>query len=154
SLTALMIFFGLLALAIAASLGPLGSDVTTVCQSEDELWGDEDIRNFYFCVDGEVIADHCEEGYYFVNNATVSGCLPEDLMNPSCVNSVAKVPACTDGTQFQPQPASNLTNFYVCTNEGVKELPCASGKAFVDAGGYLGCFPWTQWRSLRNCSDN
>ncbi|KAH8375941.1 hypothetical protein KR200_010312, partial [Drosophila serrata] len=149
----LMIFFGLLALVFAASLGTTGSDVTTVCQSEDELWGSEDIRKFYFCLDGDVIADQCDEGYYFVNNATVSGCLREDLMNPSCVNSVAKVPTCTDGTQYQPQRAANLTNFYVCTSEGVLELPCAENKAFVDVGGYLGCFPWSQWRSLRNCTE-
>lgn len=149
-----MIFFGILALAIAASLGTIASDATTVCQSEDELWGGEDIRKFYFCLDGVVIEDECEEGHYFVNNATVSGCLPADLMNPSCVNKVTKEPACTDGTQFQPQPCSNLTNFYLCTSEGVQELPCARGKAFVDAGGYLGCLSWTQWRSLRNCTDD
>jgi len=67
-----VIFFGLLALCNAASLGPRDtSNATVVCQSEDELWGGEDIRKFYFCLDGAVITDECDPGYYFVNNATI-----------------------------------------------------------------------------------
>jgi len=74
-----VIFFGLLALCNAASLGPRDtSNATVVCQSEDELWGGEDIRKFYFCLDGAVITDECDPGYYFVNNMILSRPLTVD----------------------------------------------------------------------------
>uniref|UniRef100_A0A6P4EQZ9 Uncharacterized protein LOC108043301 n=2 Tax=Drosophila rhopaloa TaxID=1041015 RepID=A0A6P4EQZ9_DRORH len=151
-LKALVIFFGLLALSHAASVGT-ASNATEVCQSEDELWGGEDIRKFYFCLDGKVITDECDSGSYFVNNATVCGCLTSDLMKPSCVNMDIKVPDCTGASKMQPQACDDVASFYLCTSEGAKELPCPDGKAFVDQDGYLGCFDWSEWRSLRNCVD-
>lgn len=150
---ALIIFFGILTLGYAASVGT-ASDASEVCQSQDELWGGEDIRKFYFCLDGKVIADECDSGYYFVNNATISGCLPSDLMKPSCVNLDTKVPDCTGTSKLQPQAADDVASFYLCTSEGATLLPCPDGKAFVSQDGYLGCFAWSEWRSLRNCVDD
>nr|AAL48729.1 RE16426p [Drosophila melanogaster] len=129
-LKALIIFFGILALGYAASVGT-ASDASEVCQSQDELWGGEDIRKFYFCLDGKVIADECDSGYYFVNNATISGCLPSDLMKPSCVNLDTKVPDCTGTSKLQPQAADDVASFYLCTSEGATLLSCPDGKAFV-----------------------
>ncbi|XP_017052394.1 uncharacterized protein LOC108095730 [Drosophila ficusphila] len=151
-LKALVIFFGLLALCNAASSG-YASNVTTVCQSQDELWGSEDLRKFYFCLDNEVIADECDPGTYFVNNATICGCLPSSMMKPSCVNLDATVPDCTGNSKLQPHAASDVASFYLCTNDGPLQLSCPDGKAFVDQDGYLGCFEWTQWRQLRDCVD-
>ncbi|XP_017079644.1 uncharacterized protein LOC108113562 [Drosophila eugracilis] len=151
-LKALLIFFGLLALTSAASVGT-ASNVTEVCQSEDELWGGEDIRKFYFCLNDKVIADECDSGYYFVNNATICGCLPAAQMNPSCVNLDAAKPDCTGISKTQPQPSADVASFYLCANDTATELACPDGKAFVNQDGYLGCFVWTQWRSLRNCTD-
>ncbi|KAH8381822.1 hypothetical protein KR009_000447 [Drosophila setifemur] len=150
---AFLICVGLLALIYAASLGDAADPATEVCQSEDELWGGEDIHRFYFCLDGQVMSDECDPGTYFVDNSTVSGCVPSDMMNPTCVNLDVKVPDCTGANKMQPQAADEVTNFYLCTSEGPKELSCEDGHAFVDSDGYLGCFNWTQWRNLRNCNN-
>ncbi|KAI8046739.1 uncharacterized protein LOC128256941 [Drosophila gunungcola] len=151
-LKALVIFFGLLALSHAASVGT-ASNATEVCQSEDEMWGGEDIRKFYFCLDGKVITDECDDGYYYVNNATISGCLPSEMMQASCVNLDIKVPDCSEASKMRPQACDDVASFYLCTSEGAKKLPCPEGKAFIDQDGYLGCFKWSVWRSLRNCTD-
>ncbi|EDW45148.1 GM10166 [Drosophila sechellia] len=124
-LKAVIIFFGILALGYAASVGT----ASEVCQSEDELWGGEDIRKFYFCLDGKVITDECDSGYYFVNNATFTGCLPADLMKPSCVNLNTKVLDCTrDPARCTPGSPDDVASFYLCTAEGATMLPVSDGK--------------------------
>ncbi|XP_034661288.1 uncharacterized protein LOC117896867 [Drosophila subobscura] len=149
----LLIFLGILAVGWTASLGATGDD-PVVCKYEDELWGGEDIRKFYFCIDGQVIEDWCDKDCYFVNNATFSGCLQANLLNPQCVNLDAAEPDCKGLSAWQPQPSASPNNFYLCTSEGAKELSCEQDKAFVNQDGYLGCFTWTTWRMLRNCTDD
>ncbi|XP_022212613.2 uncharacterized protein LOC111067671 [Drosophila obscura] len=145
----LLIFLGVLAVCWSASVVE-----QQACQSQDELWGGEDIRKFYFCINDQVIEDECDTGYYFVNNATYSGCLPAKLLNPQCVNLDAVEPDCKGLSAEQPQPCDTLTNFYLCTADGVTKMSCADNKAFVNQDGYLGCFPWAEWRLLRNCTDD
>ncbi|EDW27990.1 GL27267 [Drosophila persimilis] len=149
---ALLIFLGLLGVCWSASLvGTTGDQ--EACLYEDEIWGGEDIRKFYFCISGEVYEDTCDTDYYFVRNATYSGCLPAALMNPQCVNLDAVEPDCEGISAEQPQPTDLLNQYYLCTDDGVKQLSCGEDKAFINQDGYLGCFPWTQWRTLRNCSE-
>ncbi|KRF99859.1 uncharacterized protein Dwil_GK13748 [Drosophila willistoni] len=117
------------------------------------MWGDEDIRYFYFCEDNEVLEDECDKGYYYVNNATVSGCIPGADMNPNCVNLDATAPECEGENLKQPQVCETLTNFYLCPKEGASatELTCTEDKAFANQDGYLGCFTWAEWRKVRDC---
>ncbi|EDW16581.2 uncharacterized protein Dmoj_GI10606 [Drosophila mojavensis] len=143
-------------LSCAASLYLDEVSTTTVpatCLFEDEMWGDEDIRKFYFCFDNVPILSECEEGYYFVKNATDSGCLPAKLMNPACVNLDVTVGPCTGNNLLQPQVSEVLTNFWLCREEGAApvELTCPEDQVFIKQDGYLGCFDWQTYRSVRGC---
>ncbi|XP_017092716.2 uncharacterized protein [Drosophila bipectinata] len=147
-----LIFAGLLVLAYAAMTIADDESLTSVCQSEDELWGGPDIRKYYFCLNGAVISNDCDPGTYFVNNATVSGCLAGNLINSSCVNSDVSEPDCTGSNAYYPQPCEDPSQYYLCTDDGPKQLTCWNSGAFVNHEGYLGCTTWSEWRKISNCT--
>ncbi|KAH8326062.1 hypothetical protein KR067_000507, partial [Drosophila pandora] len=146
-----LIFAGLLVLAYVAQAIADDSD-TSKCQSENELWGGEDIRKYYFCLNGAVISNTCQGGTYFVNNGTVSGCIDAASITPSCVNLDVSEPDCTGSNAYYPQPCDDPAQYYLCTNDGPKQMTCLNDDAFVSHEGYLGCTTWSQWRKLRNCT--
>ncbi|XP_023290974.2 uncharacterized protein LOC111674563 [Lucilia cuprina] len=123
------------------------------CESEDELWGSEDGTKFYFCIgDNMAIEQSCEPDTFFVKNATVSGCVPLDEVADSCVYHVEPEP-CEGINLLQPQPHTDPTMFYLCTESGADPvaLPCPDNNAFAKQDGYLGCFDWAMWRKIRGC---
>ncbi|XP_023174610.1 uncharacterized protein LOC111601968 [Drosophila hydei] len=156
-LKVILTFVVLLALSSAASLDS-DEDSTTIvpdtCLNEDELWATDNLHAYYFCWDGVPILTECNEGYYFVRNATDSGCIPAKLMNPNCVNLDITVGPCTGINLLQPQTSQNLNNFWLCTEEGADpvELTCVDDLVFVKQDGYLGCFDWQTFRSVRGCN--
>ncbi|XP_067630595.1 uncharacterized protein [Eurosta solidaginis] len=147
----------LVVIATAAIIPLNGSSAanTTICKYQDQLWGSEDGTRFYFCltINNTAIEQKCPEETFFVRNATLTGCVPNDMMNPNCVNNVV-VGDCTGLNLQQPQPSTDPDKFYLCPSEGATPLllSCAAGKGFIKQDGYLGCFNWTQWRVLRQCN--
>ncbi|XP_030371645.1 uncharacterized protein LOC115625631 [Scaptodrosophila lebanonensis] len=123
------------------------------CLSENEAWADPDINQFNFCYNGEKQSLSCDKNTYFVNNGTVAGCIPADEMSPNCVNEDITVGPCEGANLYQPQPSKTIGNFWLCVEEGADpiELSCESGKAFVEKDGYMGCFEWDEWRTIRDC---
>ncbi|XP_011195451.2 uncharacterized protein LOC105220700 [Zeugodacus cucurbitae] len=140
--------FGLTIAAITTT----GDEVA--CKYQDELWGAEDGTTFYFCEKdtNSAVLQTCPEETFFVRNATLTGCIPNALMDPNCVSTI-EVGPCSGINLKQPQSSSEPTKFYLCTSEGATPLllDCPEGKAFVKQDGYLGCFDWTEWRAIRNC---
>ncbi|XP_036325343.1 uncharacterized protein LOC118738513 [Rhagoletis pomonella] len=154
---AFAILMCLLALTTAAivPLDDSDADESVACKYTDEVWGAEDGTKFYFCLpdNNTAILQSCPDNTFFVRNATVTGCIPNSLMDPNCVTDV-EVGACSGEDLKQPQPcSSNPNKFYLCTSEGAEPvlLNCPDGKAFVKQDGYLGCFDWSRWRELRQC---
>ncbi|XP_030573348.1 uncharacterized protein LOC115771674 [Drosophila novamexicana] len=159
-----LIFLGLLALSSATNLYTEAeestsdpTDTTTapeVCLYERQPWATVNPSQYYICVDNKPKITNCNEGYYFVKNATLSGCIPAKKMDPNCVNLDVTVGPCTGINLKQPQASQVLTNFWLCTEENAApvELTCLDDKAFVKQEGYLGCFDWALWRALRGCN--
>lgn len=123
------------------------------CLSETELWGSPDGKKFYFCLgNNKSYEDNCPPDTFFVNNATISGCIPFDLVADNCIShSVA--PPCNGTSLHQPQPHIDPSKFYYCIAKGVEAQVgnCPNGKAFINENGWLGCLEWTLWRKQRGC---
>lgn len=146
----------LLVLSTAAVLKVHERNLIEGCLSETELWGSADGTKFYFCLGGDVALEQsCDSGTFFVKNATVSGCVPIDLVSDNCIYHT-EPPSCTGESVTQPQPHQDPTKFYLCPATGAEPLvlTCLDNKAFVNQDGYLGCFEWSQWRGIRGCPDN
>ncbi|EDV90630.1 GH14073 [Drosophila grimshawi] len=131
-----------------------GTTVPAKCLYQSMTWAAEDLRKYYWCLNDKPRLSTCKEDYYYVNNATVSGCIPAAKMNPACVNLDIAVGPCEGINLKQPQASYILTNFWLCTEAGAEpvELTCVEDKAFIKQDGYLGCFDWATWRSLRSCN--
>lgn len=123
------------------------------CKSETELWGSADGTKFYFCIgDNMAIEQSCDPDTFFVKNATVSGCVPLDEVADNCIYHIEPQP-CEGINIMQPQPHPDPSKYYMCPSAGavLVVLPCPNDKAFVKQNGYLGCFEWTMWRTIRGC---
>ncbi|XP_061396473.1 uncharacterized protein LOC133332108 [Musca vetustissima] len=144
----------LLVLTAAAAVVKINErNVVQGCKSENELWGSDDGTKFYFCLgDNMALEQDCDPGTFFVKNATVSGCVPVDLVDDKCIYHT-EPPSCIGESVTQPQPHEDPTKFYLCPASGAEPLvlSCTDNKAFVSQDGYLGCFDWTQWRQIRGC---
>ncbi|KAM7360142.1 uncharacterized protein ACRADG_003600 [Cochliomyia hominivorax] len=130
------------------------SNIVEGCVSETEIWGSEDGTKFYFCIgDNQALEQTCEPGTFFVKNATVSGCVPVGEVADNCIYHV-KVEPCEGENVVMPQVHPEPTKYYLCLNEGAEPLAltCPQNKAFLKQDGYLGCFEWKKWRSVRGCA--
>lgn len=142
-------------LCSAAVIQTSDSGVIEGCESETQLWGSPDGTKFRFCIGDDIALElPCDPNTFFVKNATVCGCIPLDQVADDCVYHVS-APTCEGQNLKQPQPHQDPTKYWLCPSSGAKpvELSCPANKAFVNQNGYLGCFEWTQWRSIRGCVD-